>query len=92
MFLNEKNFLSHLKNFKYFENQPKVALGVSGGPDSMALASLLHKWIKLQNGKLIALVFDHGIRFNSKDESLQVKSMLTDLNIETVIIKPNKPQ
>ena len=90
MFLNEKNFLSHLKNFKYFENQPKVALGVSGGPDSMALASLLHKWIKLQNGKLIALVFDHGIRFNSKDESLQVKSMLTDLNIETVIIKPNK--
>ncbi len=91
MFLNEKNFLSHLKNFKYFfENQPKVALGVSGGPDSMALASLLHKWIKLQNGKLIALVFDHGIRFHSKDESLQVKSMLTDLNIETVIIKPNK--
>jgi tRNA(Ile)-lysidine synthetase-like protein len=90
MFLNEKNFLSHLKNFKYFENQPKVALGVSGGPDSMALASLLHKWIKLQNGKLTALVFDHGIRFNSKDESLQVKSMLTDLNIETVIIKPNK--
>ena len=90
MFLNEKIFLSHLKNFKYFENQPKVALGVSGGPDSMALASLLHTWIKLQNGKLTALVFDHGIRSNSKDESLQVKSMLTDLNIETVIIKPNK--
>ena len=90
MFLNEKNFLSHLKNFKYFENQPNVAIGVSGGPDSMALAFLLHKWIKLQNGKLTALVFDHGIRFNSKDECLQVKSMLTDLNIETVIIKPNK--
>ena len=30
------------------------------------------------------------IRFNSKEESYQVKNMLQDLNIETFLIKPKK--
>ena len=88
--LNEKSFLNLLKNFECFENKPHIAVGVSGGPDSMALVYLLNKWIKSKKGKLIALIFDHEIRSNSKEESLMVKYMLTEININSVIIKPNK--
>ncbi len=90
MFLNEKVFLSILKKSSFFENRPHIAVGVSGGPDSMALTYLLSKWTKLNKGKLSALVFDHSIRSNSKQESFLVKSMLSDLNIEAFIIKPKK--
>ena len=88
--LNYRIFKSLIKNSEYFENQPHIAVGVSGGPDSMALAYLLNKWVKYKKGKLTAIIFDHRIRNNSKIESLQVKKMLTELDIHSLIIKPNK--
>ena len=88
--LNYRIFKSLLKNSEYFENKPHIGVGVSGGPDSMALVYLLNKWIKYKKGKLTAIVFDHGIRKNSKVESLQVKKMLTDLDIYALVIRPNK--
>tara|TARA_B100001059_G_scaffold99556_1_gene99152 strand:+ start:746 stop:1705 length:960 start_codon:yes stop_codon:yes gene_type:complete len=90
MSLNYRIFKSLIKNTEYFENKPHIGVGVSGGPDSMALAYLLNKWIKFKKGKLTAIVFDHGIRHNSNTESLQVKKMLTNLGIHSIIIRPNK--
>ena len=90
MTLNYKIFKSLIKNFEYFENKPHIAIGVSGGPDSIALTYLLNKWIKYKKGKLTAIVFDHGIRHNSKIESLEVKRMLTELDIYSIVIKPNR--
>ena len=88
--IEEKVFLSLLKNIKNFEKKPHIAVGVSGGPDSMLLTYLLLKWIKLKKGKLTALVFDHNIRSNSKNESYKVKKMLSNYNVETFIIRPKK--
>ena len=51
---------------------------------------IINKWIKSRNGKLSALIFDHGIRDNSKHESLQVKSILKNLNIHSIILRPKK--
>ena len=90
MNLNENNFLTFLKNLNCFETSPNIALGVSGGPDSMALAYLLNKWVRMKKGKLYALIFDHRIRKNSKEESFKVKDMLKDLNIKSIIIKAKK--
>ena len=90
MSLNYRIFKSLIKNYEYFENKPHIGVGVSGGPDSIALAYLLSKWIKYKKGKLTAIVFDHGIRNNSKIESLQVKKMLADLDIYSLVIRPNK--
>lgn len=90
MQLNEKNFLNILNNFSCFENKPHIAVGVSGGPDSMALTYLLNKWIKLKKGQLYPLVFDHSIRANSKQEAYEVKNILKELNLRPSIIKVNK--
>ncbi len=90
MLLNNDNFFSLLNKLDCFENYPHVAVGVSGGPDSIALVYLVSKWIKLKKGKLSALIFDHRIRANSKEESNQVKNILNNLNIKSVILKPKK--
>ena len=51
MTFNKSNFFKDLNNLNCFENKPHVAVGVSGGPDSMALVYLLDQWIRLNNGK-----------------------------------------
>ena len=51
MKLNNYNFQKNLnKNFS-FENNPSVAVAVSGGPDSMALLYLVINWIKTKKGQ-----------------------------------------
>lgn len=90
MLLNEENFFSKLNKFNCFERNPHVAVGVSGGPDSMALVFLINEWVKSRNGKLSALIFDHRIRDNSKNESYQVKTILKNISINSVILRPNK--
>lgn len=47
----------------------RMAVAVSGGPDSMALLVLAQRWAGSQ---LIALTVDHGLRLESADEALQV--------------------
>ena len=73
-----------------FENNPKIAVAVSGGPDSIALVFLLKKWIKTKNGRLIALIVDHQIRKNSFDEASYVKKYLDLNNINNMILKVPK--
>ena len=45
-----------------FEPAPRLAAGVSGGADSMALALLADVWARERGGALLALIVDHGLR------------------------------
>ena len=90
MSLNEEKFFSILKKINCFETNPHVAVGVSGGPDSIAIVFLVNKWIKLRNGKLTAIIFDHRIRDNSKNESFEVRTILKNLNINSVILRAQR--
>ena len=84
--LSKKVFHTINKNY-LFENKPKVAVGVSGGPDSIALVFILREWIKNKKGNLIALIVDHQLRKNSLNlgEKIKIaerrrKSMMIDIS------------
>ena len=47
-----------------------VAVGVSGGVDSLALCLLAHSWGKENGVKITALTVDHGLRKESAREEV----------------------
>lgn len=85
-----KRFEAILKKNYLFENKPKIAVAVSGGPDSIALVFLLQKWISKQKGSMIALIVDHRIRDNSKLEAIKINEYLQSKKISTKILCPKK--
>lgn len=68
----------------------RIALGVSGGPDSMALSILASSWktsgsenvaeqgIGFIDG-LLAIVVDHGLRAGSQEEAYLVSRRVLDM-------------
>lgn len=64
-----------------FEPSPRIAAGVSGGADSMALALLADGWARQHGGSLLALVVDHGLRPESGEEAAQTTERLSRVGI-----------
>ena len=84
MVLTVKNFNKSLEKKFLYESRPSVAVGVSGGPDSLALVILLSKWVKEKKGRLVALIIDHKIRSLrrtiSEGEAMQFNCMVLDMH------------
>src|SRR5712691_2857398 len=59
-----------------FEARPRVAVAVSGGPDSMALILLAQRWARQRGGEAWALTVDHGLRPESAEEARTVAGWL----------------
>ncbi len=55
-----------------FPPSPRFAVALSGGPDSIALAYLLHDWVTARGGTLHAITVDHQLRPESGEEAAQV--------------------
>ena len=64
-----------------------VVIGVSGGTDSMALASLCANWSIKSGVKCLAVIIDHGLRTESSKQACQTQNTLEKLNIQSKIIK-----
>ena len=60
---------------------PRVAVAVSGGPHSLALAWLARGWARAAGIGLVALVAEHGLRAGSAAEAAEVGAMLNRLGI-----------
>jgi len=61
-----------MRRFEPFEPRPRIAVAVSGGADSMALALLADRWVKPLGGEVVAVTVDHGMRPESAAEALRV--------------------
>ena len=90
MKLTNKEFIKNLDKKYTFEKKPSVAVAVSGGPDSMSLLFLVNAFIKYKKGKLMALIVDHRIRKNSKEEAKYISTYLNKNNITSQILTVNK--
>ena len=90
MKLTNKEFIKNIEKKYTFEKKPSVAVAVSGGPDSMSLLFLANAFIKYKKGKLMALIVDHRIRKNSKEEAKFISTYLDKNNINSQILTTNK--
>lgn len=70
-----------------FEENPRVAVALSGGSDSLCLTFLLQNWIRENKGTLIALTVDHGLRPESAQEALDVNSWMKQQGIDHHILQ-----
>jgi tRNA(Ile)-lysidine synthase len=98
--------MDHLKAFKLkfaqimeqigsFEPAPFIAVGVSGGSDSLALAYLLHLWCQERGGQVVALSVDHKLRPEAEEEAKWVRQALLSQGIRHEILTwdfSSKPQ
>lgn len=82
-----------MQQFAPFEERPRLAVAVSGGADSMALALLAQEWVAKQSGTMVALHVDHRVRADSALEAQIVQRWLKQRNIgcEVLVWLDNKP-
>ena len=64
-----------------------LALAVSGGADSMALALLARAWGRVRRRRIVALTVDHGLRPESARETAQVRAWLRARGVEHHILR-----
>ncbi|MEJ2121508.1 MAG: tRNA lysidine(34) synthetase TilS [Alphaproteobacteria bacterium] len=69
-----------------FERAPHVAVALSGGADSMALALLAGRWTQDEGGAATAITVDHGLRSGSAKEARTVATWCRDLGLAHVIL------
>jgi len=64
-----------------FEAPPRLAVAVSGGRDSLALALLTADWCRSTGGEVVGLTVDHRLRTGSGGEARQVGRWLAAAGI-----------
>ena len=74
--INKDQFSALMRPLGPFEKAPHLAVAVSGGADSMALALLAHGWARQRRGSITALTVDHGLRPEAAAEARQVRAWL----------------
>ena len=82
LYLNFRKKISTLK-------KKKIAVAVSGGPDSLALTAFCKAYSYEKNTKFYYVLVNHNIRKNSLSESIKVKLLLKKHNINLDVLTVN---
>lgn len=92
--LTDTEFGTLMARLGGFEKNPTVAVAVSGGADSMALAVLAHRWARRRGGRIVALTVDHGLRKGSRAEAKLAYRRLADHGIDCQLLvwRGDKPK
>ncbi len=79
--LGDSDFTDLMAAVGPFEPAPLIAVALSGGADSMALALLADRWAKAKGGRAVALTVDHRLRPDSAAEAARVAAWLAGRGI-----------
>ena len=87
----EEEILITIKNNNLIQDGEKVLLGVSGGPDSIAMLSALYEIQKerIIDFNIYVAHVNHGIRENAKVDEKFVKEFCKERNIECFVLNTN---
>ena len=91
--ITSEEFALSMKKLGIAETRPKIAVAVSGGGDSIALALLMQEWVGARGGEMLALTVDHQLRPSSAGEALEVRKFMQARGIlhDLLIWRGNKP-
>jgi len=85
--LGAPEFAALMENFTPVASSRPIAVAVSGGPDSMALAFCIKRWLENTGRALQAFIVDHRLRDNSSVEAEQTKKTLTKIGAPVEILR-----
>jgi len=81
-----QGFAAAMAELGPWEPAPSLAVAVSGGADSTALALLSADWAHQRSGRVLALIVDHGLRADSAAEAVLTRDRLLTRGIEARIL------
>jgi len=84
--LSDRDFAALMLPLGPFEPQPRIAVAVSGGPDSLALTLLAAEWAAARGGRAIGLTVDHRLRPDAAAEAARVGQWLAARGIEHAVL------
>ena len=76
-----KHVYDDILNNYNLESDDYVVAAISGGPDSMALLSILNDVSKVKNFKIVCAHINHNLRKESEEEKIMVEKYCNDKNI-----------
>jgi len=82
----EADFAAAMARLGPFGARLRMAVGVSGGADSTALALLMQGWLAAHGGAMVALIVDHGLREDSAAEAALTQGRLAARGIAASIL------
>ena len=85
----EANFLNTIKENNLINKGDKIVVGVSGGPDSIALLACLNKYKEKLNYDIVVAHVNHLIREDSTDDEQFVENVCEKMNIKCYIKRVN---
>lgn len=84
--ISDQDFAALMLSLGPFEPRPRLAVAVSGGPDSLALTLLAAAWATARGGSVVALTVDHRLRPDSAAEAALVGQWLAARGIDHQIL------
>jgi tRNA(Ile)-lysidine synthase len=84
--ITSQEFVQAMALLGPFEQNPHIAVAVSGGPDSLVLAMLLNDWAKHRAGRITGLIVDHRLRSESTFEADYTQKVLQAQGIEAHVL------
>ena len=84
--VTQSDFAPLMAAFGPFETKPLLAVGVSGGRDSLALALLANDWARDRGGRILCLIVDHGLRAGSAGEATTTAALLAEREIAVEVL------
>jgi tRNA(Ile)-lysidine synthase len=85
--LTRPEFERLMQPFEPFERNPAIAVAVSGGRDSLALALLARDWAATRGGNVLAVIVDHGLRAEAAGDAATTRDTLGRLGVAAEILR-----
>ena len=84
--ITDGEFTTLMETLAPFESHATLAVAVSGGQDSMALAFLTERWCRHHQCHMEGLIVDHGLQAASARQAKQTKKNLQKMKIKATIL------